>query len=181
MMMILIVADRGGRCLCTLRPCPVTWWSRLKLWWIWWRWLWYDFYRTQVNLGSDLWVRMSVRPSVTDVCKDLTDVTLADEDTNSIPTDNADMAIQGNVAMQWCNLVANFRTNARRATSCPNVEPMQIKVAQFATDWSGSFWWPDLQSAQVAPPGGQNCNQWMRHHISYGGKISYLQMTCGAI
>ena len=26
-------------------------------------------YRTQVNLGSDLWVRMSVRPSQTDVCK----------------------------------------------------------------------------------------------------------------
>ena len=31
---------------------------------------------------------------------DLTDVTLADEDTNSIPTDNADRAFQGNVAMQ---------------------------------------------------------------------------------
>ena len=31
---------------------------------------------------------------------DLTDVTLADEDTNSILTDNANRAIQGNVAMQ---------------------------------------------------------------------------------
>ena len=31
---------------------------------------------------------------------DLTDVTLADEDTNSILTDNADRAIQRNVAMQ---------------------------------------------------------------------------------
>ena len=31
---------------------------------------------------------------------DLTDVTLADEDTNSIITDNANRAIQGNVAMQ---------------------------------------------------------------------------------
>ena len=30
----------------------------------------------------------------------LTDVTLADEDTNSILTDNANRAIQGNVAMQ---------------------------------------------------------------------------------
>ena len=29
----------------------------------------YGIYRTQVNLGSDLWVRMSVRPSQTDVCK----------------------------------------------------------------------------------------------------------------
>ena len=31
---------------------------------------------------------------------DLTDVTLADEDINSILTDNANRAIQGNVAMQ---------------------------------------------------------------------------------
>ena len=31
---------------------------------------------------------------------DLTDVTLADEDANSIPTDNANRAIQGNAAMQ---------------------------------------------------------------------------------
>ena len=33
-------------------------------------------------------------------CADLTDVTLADEDANSILTDNANRAIQGNVAMQ---------------------------------------------------------------------------------
>ena len=31
---------------------------------------------------------------------DLTDVTLADEDTNSILTDNTNMAIQGNMTMQ---------------------------------------------------------------------------------
>ena len=41
------------------------------------------FYRTQVYLGSDLWVRVSLR-----LCADLTDVTLAYEDTNSILTDN---------------------------------------------------------------------------------------------
>ena len=35
-----------------------------------------------------------------DLCADLTDVTLADEDTNSILTDNAKRAIQGNEAMQ---------------------------------------------------------------------------------
>ena len=51
------------------------------------------FYRTQVNLGSDSWVRMSVTHSNT--CVDLTDVTLADEDTKSIPTDNAKRAIKG--------------------------------------------------------------------------------------
>ena len=48
-------------------------------------------------MGSDLWVCMSVteRPFV-----DLTDVTLADEDTNSTLTDNANRAFQGNVAMR---------------------------------------------------------------------------------
>ena len=40
-------------------------------------------------------LKLSLRPFA-----DLTDVTLADEDTNSIPTDNANRAIQGNVAMQ---------------------------------------------------------------------------------
>ena len=83
------------------------------------------FYRTQVNLGSDLWVRMSL----SDVCADLTDVTLADEDTNSILADNAKRVIQGNEAMQvmqanaiWRHLVANFAINA-----------------------SGAIWWPNLQ------------------------------------
>ena len=37
---------------------------------------------------------------MSDVCADLTDVTLADADTNSLVTDNANRAIQGNVAMQ---------------------------------------------------------------------------------
>ena len=58
------------------------------------------FYRTQVNLGSDLCVRLSLR----DLCVDFTDVTLADEDTKSIPTDNANRAIQENVAMQCSEL-----------------------------------------------------------------------------
>ena len=58
------------------------------------------FYRTQVSLGSDLWVRLSLTMYV---CMrgfaDLNDVTLADGDTKSILTDNANRAIQGNVAM----------------------------------------------------------------------------------
>ena len=42
-----------------------------------------------------------VRPSVSHgAFADLTDVTLADEDSNSIPTDDVNMAIPGNVAMQ---------------------------------------------------------------------------------
>ena len=56
------------------------------------------FYRTQVSLGSDLWVRMmSVTPRL---FADLTDVTLADEDSNSKPADYVNWAILGNVAMQ---------------------------------------------------------------------------------
>ena len=61
--------------------------------------------------------------------------------------------------------MANLRTNASGATLYPNFEPTQIMVAQFAIDASGSFWWPNLQSVQVAPSDGQNCNQWMRHHM----------------
>ena len=42
-----------------------------------------------------------VRPSVsTRLFADLTDVTLADEDSNSIPTDDVNRAFLGNVAMQ---------------------------------------------------------------------------------
>ena len=54
------------------------------------------FYRTQVSLGSDLWVLMSVH---TRLFADLTDVTLADEDSNSTPADDVNRAILGNVAM----------------------------------------------------------------------------------
>ena len=37
-------------------------------------------------------------------CQDLTDVILADEDTNSIPTDYVNRTIIGNVAMQVASL-----------------------------------------------------------------------------
>ena len=50
-----------------------------------------------MSLESDLWVRLSETETP---CVDLTDVTLADEDINPILTDNANKAIQGNVAMQ---------------------------------------------------------------------------------
>ena len=60
-----------------------------------------------------------VRPSLTDVWLDLTDVTLADEDTKSKLTDNAKRAIQGNEAMQV------MKTNA-----------------------GGDIWWPNLQLIQ---------------------------------
>ena len=52
-------------------------------------------------LGSGLWVLLSLTHKLYLVA-DITDVTLADEDTNSIltdKTDNANREIQGNVAM----------------------------------------------------------------------------------
>ena len=55
-------------------------------------------------------------------------MTLADEDINSILTDNAKREIQGNEAMQVMKINA-----------------------------SGAIWWPYLQLMQVAPAGGQIC------------------------
>ena len=59
----------------------------------------YSFYRTQVSLGSDLWVWAYVR-HWQDYFEDLTDVTLADEDSNSIPTDGVNRAFLSNMATQ---------------------------------------------------------------------------------
>ena len=54
-----------------------------------------------MSLGSDLWVLMSLSDSIHPrLFADLTDVTLADEDSNSIPTDDVNRAFLGNVAMQ---------------------------------------------------------------------------------
>ena len=52
-------------------------------------------------------------------------------------------------------------------------------VAQFATDASRAFWWPNLQSVHIGPPGGQNLVT--VNEASYGAKIFYLQMAGGAI
>ena len=49
------------------------------------------FYQTQVSLGSGLWVLVSVTPYKT-LGLDFADVTLADDDTNSILADDANRA-----------------------------------------------------------------------------------------
>ena len=67
------------------------------------------FYRTQVSLVRSMGPVLSNK--LRDVVADLTDVTLVDEDTKSILTDNANRAIQGNVAMHVThpvNLVVKF-------------------------------------------------------------------------
>ena len=62
------------------------------------RWSSVFFYWTQVYLGSDLWVRVSLSTSLTLV--DLTDVSLVDEDANPVLVDRTNRAIPGNLEMQ---------------------------------------------------------------------------------
>ena len=59
---------------------------------------------------------------------------------------------------KWCNLVANFGTNANDYTWWPIFEPMQ--VVPFTTDARGTTRSPNLQSVEVAPSGGQFYDQW---------------------
>ena len=79
-----------------------------------------------LSMGPDV----SPRP-----CVDLTDVTLANEDTKSILTDNVNRAIQGNVAMQEV-----------RPGGWSNVQLMQVRhlVVKFATTASCVMWLPNL-------------------------------------
>ena len=91
---------------------------------------------------------MSVRPSLSPTpCVDLTDVTLADEDTKSIPTDNAKRAIKGQCG------------NACETTWWPTLEPMLVGKPHVQILNQCKLWWPNLQLMQVAPSGGQICNQ----------------------
>jgi len=74
------------------------------------------FYRTQVYLGSDLWVRVSLNIP----CADLTELTLA-EDTNPILSNNAKAMWQ----CRWLSLVG-FVINAIGAIWWPNLQLMQV-------------------------------------------------------
>ena len=115
-----------------------------------------------------VWVSETEWVSTT-TCADLTDVTLAGEDTNSILTDNANRAIQGNVAMQVGN-----------ATWWPTLQTMQMVphddqilnqsklchlLAKFATNANGAIWWPNLQPMQVVPSDGRIFNQCKWRHL----------------
>jgi len=104
-----------------------------------------NFYRTQVNLGSDLWVRMSVTPTP---CWNLTELTLADEDTKSILTDKANRAIQGNVTMQV------MQSSGQVWKQCK----WRHLMTKFWTNPSCAVWWPNMQLIHVVPSGGQICN-----------------------
>ena len=73
----------------------------------------YYFYRTQVSLvrsmDPSLYNSLTKRPF-----EDLTDVTLADEDTDPILTDNAEKAIQGSVATQVTHIPHICHKHPRR-------------------------------------------------------------------
>ena len=98
-------------------------------------------------------------------------MTLADEDTNSILTDDAKREIQGNEAMQVMQTgdQCKFAINASGAIWWPNLQLMQVApsggqicsqckwrhlVAKFANNASGAIWWANWQLKQVAPSGG---------------------------
>ena len=68
--------------------------------------IWTKFIRTR-SMGPGFSKSHSLSITLKEIFCNLTDVTLADEDTNSIQTDTANRAIQGNVSMQ----VFVFRTN----------------------------------------------------------------------
>ena len=101
-------------------------------------------------------------------------VTLADEDTKSIPTDEAMQVMQVMQAMQAMHVM-----QVRQVVQVMQVmQVMQViesikrpfLVAKFATcKWrhlmakfeayaSGAIWWSNLQLMQVAPSGGKICN-----------------------
>ena len=77
-------------------------------------------------------------------------MTLADEDTNSILTDNANRAFQGNVAMRVTQPGGQFWNQAMQVTS-PDDRVAKCQI--FYT-----IWLPTLELMQVAPSGGQICN-----------------------
>jgi chitodextrinase len=91
-------------------------------------------------------------PDVSDVFLNLTDVTLADQATNSIPTDKANKTIQVNVAMQ--------------VTQSGALEPMQVAPPD--------LWWSNLELVQVVSFGGQIYNKckWCHQVVKFGTNAS---------
>ena len=79
---------------------------------------------------------------------DFTELTLADEDTDSILTDNANRAIQGNVTMQV------MQPSGQVWKQCK----WRHLMTKFWTNPSCAVWWPNMQLIQVVPSGGQICN-----------------------
>ena len=86
---------------------------------------------------------------------DITDVTLADEDSNTIATDDVNGQSQVMWQCKWHHLVAKIETNASRQTR----KKCQL-LAKFTTYASSAIW------LQVALPGGQDWNKCKWRHPS---------------
>ena len=73
------------------------------------------------------WSHLWVTHSLQDLFEDLTDVTLVDEDTNSIPTNNTNRTIQDNMwQCKWQNQVNKFKTSA---VWCANLNPHMTNLS----------------------------------------------------
>ena len=59
---------------------------------------------------------------------DLTDVTLADKDTNSILTDNANRAFQGNVAMKVTQPVGQLWNQCKKCNHDDNTDVSELQA-----------------------------------------------------
>ena len=111
----------------------------------------YSFYRTQVSLVRSMGPVLSHWVSMRGFA-DLTDVTLVDEDTNSIPTNNTNRTIQDNVAMPVTNPGDQFEnickwSNGQYWNQCKLPGLLHSFMILLKQTW---FF--------VAPSGGQICN-----------------------
>ena len=109
--------------------------------------------RTQVNLGSDSWVRVSVSESVREVCETLLMWlwlrTIPTQYWLIVPREKFKAMRQ----CKWCWLIQVAPSGGQICNLCHWCH----LVAKFATNESGSIWWPNLQLMQVVPSGGQIC------------------------
>ena len=71
------------------------------------------------SIGPDVCPLVTTR-----LCADLIDVSLADKDCKSTPTDDITKPILGNVAIQVRHLVAKIVTDSRSANCWPNLQLM---------------------------------------------------------
>ena len=72
-------------------------------------------------------------------------MSLADEDTNSILTDKANRAFQGNVTVEVTRVISMTGTNYTYFNLCK----WRHLMVKFVTNASGAIWWPNLQPIQV--------------------------------
>ena len=89
-------------------------------------------------------------------------MTLADEDSNSIPSDDVNRAILGDVATQvepllWWPTLKLMQVAPLGGQTCNQFKKRQL-LAKSTSNASSAIWWPRRQPIQVAAPGGQNWN-----------------------